>query len=362
MTSDGDEQPTSRSSAGEVILIPKLLRLDWVDVMALDPNLSDAAFRVACIIGWHLNKHHGDTFLKQSTIAQIWGKCDRTAWAATKEIERAGYLIIGRREFGVRSDGRKMYGGRGAANSYRPALDRSQLSATDRGQKLAIRCEQFASAGSQNRASTIATNCEPTLAFSSSKKKNPSRARDDEPGATLRAAPVDDPRWHAVKRRLESRLGTDVVVSWFGHVTFRGVSEEVVTLSAPTGFIRSWIDQTYTEPLLAAWHAEMPLVRRVRLIGPDGQFSERSLSSPIQEPVTAPAPASDMLIVQRGSLELATYIAHLRETGREREALDLVNAAEAQGSCAIPKVWASAVRKITASQASDDPDNAGSET
>ena len=32
---------------GEVILIPKHLRLDWMDVLALDPALPSTAFKVA---------------------------------------------------------------------------------------------------------------------------------------------------------------------------------------------------------------------------------------------------------------------------------------------------------------------------
>jgi len=167
-------------------------------------------------------------------------------------------------------------------------------------------------------------------------------------------------RWNAVKERLERSLGKDIVISWFERVRVVEVTDDVITLAAPTRFIRNWIDQQYFEHLLAAWHAEIPIVQRIRLIEPGGQCSDRSIASPIQNGVDAPAgPAGDFLLVQRGSLELTTYIAHLRETGREQEALDLMNAAQAQGSCAIPNKWASAVRKITASQAPDEPDNAG---
>jgi hypothetical protein len=43
-----------------VILLPKQLRAEWVDVMALDKTLGDNAFRVACVIGSYFNKYRGD--------------------------------------------------------------------------------------------------------------------------------------------------------------------------------------------------------------------------------------------------------------------------------------------------------------
>jgi hypothetical protein len=65
-------------NTGMTILIPKQLRLEWIDLMALDGSLSHVAFRVAAVIAHHLNKHTGKAFLTQELIARIVGVCERT--------------------------------------------------------------------------------------------------------------------------------------------------------------------------------------------------------------------------------------------------------------------------------------------
>lgn len=62
---------------------------------------------------------------------------------AIKALEAAGYLIVRRRDVGERKDGRRVYGGRGTANEYLPAIDAGQISVTDRGQRLAARARSF---------------------------------------------------------------------------------------------------------------------------------------------------------------------------------------------------------------------------
>ena len=160
----------------DVILIPKQLRMEWTDLLAHDRALSNSAFRVACIIGSHFNRRTGDTYVKQETIAEKLGVSERTVWAAIMELERLGYLIISRRELGVRAtDGRRVCGGRGVANTYLPAFERSQVTATFSGQKLATRCDLLWSERSQSSVTKVATHCDPTL--TSSSKKNLTRAR-----------------------------------------------------------------------------------------------------------------------------------------------------------------------------------------
>jgi hypothetical protein len=94
------------SDAGEpvpsvIVLIPKQLRLDWLDLMAFDPTLSNCAFRIAAVIGYHFNKHTGRVFLRQNTIAEILNVSERTVFSGVMELERRGYMIIERREFGT---------------------------------------------------------------------------------------------------------------------------------------------------------------------------------------------------------------------------------------------------------------------
>lgn len=165
-----------KQSSGQVILIPKQLRMDWTDVMALDAALSNMAFRAACVIGSHFNRHRGDTFITLQTIARVMAKSERVIWSAIQELEGRGYLLIKRREFGTRmrptADGPRevrMCGGKGVANTYLPAFQRSQVAATNNGLKLAAQCDLWWEQRSQKPASKVAVDCDPTLTSQSKK-------------------------------------------------------------------------------------------------------------------------------------------------------------------------------------------------
>src|SRR4051794_24046350 len=91
------------ATAQVVVLLPKQLRAEWVDAMALDTALSNNAFRAACVIGSYFNKFRGDAYPRIETIAEKMGVSDRTAWAAINELEALGYLIVKRRNLGTRT-------------------------------------------------------------------------------------------------------------------------------------------------------------------------------------------------------------------------------------------------------------------
>jgi hypothetical protein len=94
------------------IVIPPSLRLRWIDAMVLDNGLSATAVRVACVIGMHFNNVDGQTFVSQRTIARRLDVTERTVQTATAELERCGWLLIGRHDCGVRKDGRPVAGGK----------------------------------------------------------------------------------------------------------------------------------------------------------------------------------------------------------------------------------------------------------
>jgi hypothetical protein len=97
------------------------------------------------------------------------GVSERTVFAAIKQLEKRRYVIVKRREFGtiVRKTptGREIQvrvaGGKGVANTYFPTVDGLQVSATNRGLKLAERCELVWEQRSQKSAPKVATGCEP---------------------------------------------------------------------------------------------------------------------------------------------------------------------------------------------------------
>ena len=69
--------------------------------------------------------------------------------------------------------------------------------------------------------------------------------------------------WDRVRRRLRAELGEDVFNSWFARVELEELSGGIVRLSAPTVFLKGWIQSHYGERLLALWRTESADVRRI---------------------------------------------------------------------------------------------------
>jgi hypothetical protein len=233
------------TKSGSVILIPKQLRAEWMDVMALDARLSHTAFRVAGVIGSHFNKHSGRTFLTHETIARVMGVSERTIYAAIVELEALGYLIVKRREFGTvtrkTAGGEiqvKVAGGKGVANTYFPAFERSQVAATNSGSKLANRCDLLWEQRSRKTASKVATDCDPTLTPSS--KENPTPAK--EPSGADALGPLAAIIVH--------QLTEEEFKSWFSAAKVVLDSPECLTISLPTTFLVSAVRDRYGDRLL----------------------------------------------------------------------------------------------------------------
>jgi hypothetical protein len=120
----------SKKQSATVILISRQLRLDLIDVQALDTSLSDNAFRIHCVISTHFGNKSGLTFVSIEYLAAATGKSVATVQRAILELEKTGYLIIKRRCLGTRTFRGKVYqnyGAKGAANEYLPAIDAAQV-------------------------------------------------------------------------------------------------------------------------------------------------------------------------------------------------------------------------------------------
>jgi DnaA N-terminal domain len=238
-----DVDGETRRSA-DIILIPKPLRAEWMDAMALDPELSATAYKVAGVLGYHFNRHSGDTFIKQQTAARLMGLSERTVWGAIVELERRGYLIVERRDLGTttrreRSGKSTMVrnaGGKGVANTYVPAFRRSQVTATNTGRKLAEYCDHYVAQRSQNRIAKVAADCEPTL------KSNPLRKR----------ARVEHELGVAGDLLCE-QLGDTPFRVWFSGVRFEEIAGQTLRLSAPTPFVKKRLTEHYEQSIIACW-------------------------------------------------------------------------------------------------------------
>lgn len=281
-------------TSGTVILIHKQLRMDWVDAMALDRDLPDCAFRVACIIGTHFGNKSGLTYVSQETIAGVGGLSLATVQRAVKALEAAGYLIVRRRDVGERKDGRRVYGGRGTANEYLPAIDAGQISVTDRGQRLAARARSFWDDRSAKKHITgdvlsdgkhltgdvlfgqQSTSLEPRKHLTGDV---PTLNLPSEGNSTRARRPsVADALGPLAAIVIQAR-GEAEFKAWFGLAAIAAETPDCLTIALPTRFILSEVDKRYGH-LLLPW---------VQQVDQGKQRVELVLRSAVAETAAPPA-------------------------------------------------------------------------
>jgi chromosomal replication initiator protein len=81
----------------------------------------------------------------------------------------------------------------------------------------------------------------------------------------MQTTATETERWARVKQRLRADVGDDVFSSWFARMDLDGIDQDVVRLSVPTKFLKSWIQAHYIERVLVCWKAEQPGLRRIDL-------------------------------------------------------------------------------------------------
>jgi len=88
-----------------------------------------------------------------------------------------------------------------------------------------------------------------------------------QPGAseTRSMNPADQERWLRVKQQLRAVVGEDNFKSWFAAMDLCAVDGDMVRLSVPTRFLKSWVQSHYADKLLTCWKADLPTVRRIDL-------------------------------------------------------------------------------------------------
>lgn len=103
---------------------------------------------------------------------------------------------------------------------------------------------------------------------------NPSRAVASSLAGAMSHAPAsearsmsapDQERWLRVKQRLRAEVGEEVYKSWFAAMELCAVEGELVRLSVPTRFLKSWVQSHYADKLLNCWKTEVAAVRRIDL-------------------------------------------------------------------------------------------------
>jgi chromosomal replication initiator protein len=98
-----------------------------------------------------------------------------------------------------------------------------------------------------------------------SRRPFPTLPPTHEPRLAMQTNSSEREMWGRVKQRLRVEVGDDVYSSWFARMDLDAIEGEVVRLSVPTRFLKSWVQAHYIERVLACWKAEEATLRRIEL-------------------------------------------------------------------------------------------------
>jgi len=94
-------------------------------------------------------------------------------------------------------------------------------------------------------------------------------------------------RWLRVKQRLRAEVGDEVFKSWFAAMDHVAIDGDMVRLSVPTRFLKSWVQAHYAEKLLACLKAELPSARRIDIAVRSAVLRNTAAKPKTAEPVEA---------------------------------------------------------------------------
>ena len=77
---------------------------------------------------------------------------------------------------------------------------------------------------------------------------------------------VGDDVFERLTAKLKARVGSEIYSSWFGRLKLDDLSKSVVRLSVPTAFLRSWINNHYSELLTELWQEENAQILKVEVV------------------------------------------------------------------------------------------------
>jgi chromosomal replication initiator protein len=94
------------------------------------------------------------------------------------------------------------------------------------------------------------------------------------------ASVTTDEAFDRVKAQLKARLGTEVYSSWFARMKLVEATKDVVRISVPTAFLRSWINSHYLDVVHELWKQEEPGLKKVEFIV---RTATRAARTPVEE-------------------------------------------------------------------------------
>lgn len=91
-------------------------------------------------------------------------------------------------------------------------------------------------------------------------------------------------RWARIAQRLRAELGEDLYTSWFARMEAEDLQADVLTVSVPTRFLRSWIENHYLAKLHKIADTEFGSLKAVQLrVRVQGEAFRASLPAPVHQ-------------------------------------------------------------------------------
>jgi hypothetical protein len=103
------EKPVTTAKAHELASSSTALKLEWLNCVAFDPDISPSTFEVGFAIIQHVNWHTVHAMVSDATLAEKTGICTREVQRARKRLRDARWLTWKRT---------------GGANLYKPQFEK----------------------------------------------------------------------------------------------------------------------------------------------------------------------------------------------------------------------------------------------
>ncbi len=116
-----------------------------------------------------------------------------------------------------------------------------------------------------------------------------------------------DAAWNKVAQRMRAEFGDDIYSSWFARMEIADVIDEILIVSVPTRFLRTWINAHYIDRVIALSRKELPKIKRIDIrVRPRGEpVAQKCDPQDPQAQVKSPL-VRNQSAVQRGSGGFAT--------------------------------------------------------
>jgi len=107
--------------------------------------------------------------------------------------------------------------------------------------------------------------------------------------------------WNRVAQRMRAEFGDDIYSSWFARMEIADVIDEILIVSVPTRFLRTWINAHYIDRVIALSRKEFPKIKRIDIrVRPRGEPVAQKCDPQDQQTQVKSPHVRNQSAVQRG--------------------------------------------------------------